>query len=665
MNKTLYLCMIVKNESKIIKRMLDSVINYIDGYCICDTGSTDNTKEIIEEYFREKKMNGKLFEEPFKNFGYNRNMALKEAYGMSDYLLLMDADMVMITNLTRSMFHELLNMGNFFQIIQGTDEFYYANIRIIKNVMECRYSGVTHEYINYPGGEYYLVNRNDIFILDIGDGGSKGDKFERDVKLLEEGIINEPENEARYTFYLASTYYELDKIELAIEYFKKRIGMGNYEQEIWYSYYKIGKGYIKLNECEKGIYWLLEGYNHNPNRFENMYEIIHYYRSFSNKQKLAFYFLKEIMEKTNNGDFTSIKGVNIDNYLFLHKSVYSYLLYFEYITLAYYNGIKRVGKETIYILNASNDENINRATLFNYSFYDNILEQKRVYNLSNTLEYENKKYYSSSSCIFKTKNNNYGLNIRYVNYRINKTNGRYEDCEDNIITLNRYVEFDSLENMMEFKRDKLFKNIKKNGNKYIGIEDIRVYNDKYIGTGELKTGNLGMIIGKYDLKKDKLKEYEIEISDSINKENKPKCEKNWVFYDNNKLIYKWYPLIIGKIDEKKEKLELIDVKMMPKIFRYIRGSTCGFKYESEIWFITHIVCNCNPRIYYHCIVIFDENMNLLGLSSPFKFGNEKIEYCLGFIIENNEMIISYSEWDETTKIGVYDLSEIKKIMYNL
>ena len=49
MNKThaptLCLNMIVKNESKIIKRLLTSVMNIIDCYCICDTGSSDSTVE--------------------------------------------------------------------------------------------------------------------------------------------------------------------------------------------------------------------------------------------------------------------------------------------------------------------------------------------------------------------------------------------------------------------------------------------------------------------------------------------------------------------------------------------------------------------------------------------------------------------------------------------
>ena len=40
--------MIVKNESRVILRLLESVRLIVDSYCICDTGSTDNTIEIIK-----------------------------------------------------------------------------------------------------------------------------------------------------------------------------------------------------------------------------------------------------------------------------------------------------------------------------------------------------------------------------------------------------------------------------------------------------------------------------------------------------------------------------------------------------------------------------------------------------------------------------------------
>ena len=87
---------VAKNESKIITRLFDSVLSIIDCYCICDTGSTDNTKKVITAYFEEKNIPGKIIEREFKNFGWNRTEALKAAKNMASYLLLLDADMKMV-----------------------------------------------------------------------------------------------------------------------------------------------------------------------------------------------------------------------------------------------------------------------------------------------------------------------------------------------------------------------------------------------------------------------------------------------------------------------------------------------------------------------------------------------------------------------------------------
>ena len=59
----------------------------------------------------------------------------------------------------------------------------------------------------------------DRYIVDIGDGGSKADKFERDIKLLTQGIKDEPDN-SRYYFYLANSYHDSGKNDEAIEFYK-------------------------------------------------------------------------------------------------------------------------------------------------------------------------------------------------------------------------------------------------------------------------------------------------------------------------------------------------------------------------------------------------------------------------------------------------------------
>ena len=95
MVKTICLNMIVKDESHIIEETLKNITSHIDldYWVISDTGSTDNTKEIIKSFFEKKKIKGELHEDKWKDFGHNRTLALNHAYNKSDYIFLFDADM--------------------------------------------------------------------------------------------------------------------------------------------------------------------------------------------------------------------------------------------------------------------------------------------------------------------------------------------------------------------------------------------------------------------------------------------------------------------------------------------------------------------------------------------------------------------------------------------
>ena len=64
----LCLTMIVKNESKIIERCLNSIKDIVDCISICDTGSTDNTKTVIEEFMKKHQIPGKVHEHQVEKF---------------------------------------------------------------------------------------------------------------------------------------------------------------------------------------------------------------------------------------------------------------------------------------------------------------------------------------------------------------------------------------------------------------------------------------------------------------------------------------------------------------------------------------------------------------------------------------------------------------------
>ena len=650
---TLCLNMIVKNESKIIERMLNSVLPIIDCYCICDTGSIDNTKELITNYFLEKNIPGKIMEEPFLNFCHNRNFALNACQGMSDFILLMDADMVLqISDFNKNN----LELFDAYRLLQGNDSFYYQNTRIIRNNGLYSYFGVTHEYLNVPpSNRMGSLRKSELFILDIGDGGSKDNKYERDIHLLTQGLIEEPRNE-RYHFYLANSYFDHGDFLQAIEMYRKRIDLKGWDQEVWYSYYRIGLSYKRLGRIAEAVYAWLNAFDYMPTRVENLYEIIEHYRVISNHKLCHLFYdmATKVIQQNRH---------NLDNFLFLQKDVYDYKIDYEYTIIALYVGITNINDKVVSILNASNHFPINANLLSNMKFYKSILTPQRIINLDETICKDvngiQTEFLSSSSCLIPNKETDtYYLNVRFVNYVIDD-NGQYHQCDNHIITMNKFVE---LSQDLKIIREKQF-DLEFVERRYIGTEDVRIFRDtndriRFIGTGYHRNDQIGIVSGQYNIMENNIKAVELKCL------FKNQCEKNWVFvnyHDTTHIVYNWFPLQLCK-QELNDTITVVKEVQMPKIFSYARGSSSGFQYKDELWFVVHLVSHESPRHYYHLLVVFDKDMNLTRYSAPFKFEGTPIEFCLSIIVEEERVLINYSTWDRTTRIGVYNKDYIDSIL---
>ena len=310
---TICLNMIVKNEENIIERMLKSVIDIIDFFVICDTGSTDNTIKIIREFFSKySHIRGLIAQNKFVNFQDNRNQGLSLCKGMGDYILLLDADHI----LSIKNFNFLSSGADAYSIVQEDNDHSYQNIRLIKNTPDFYYIGYTHEVMqNNNQITIESVPKEIISIIDIGDGGNKEYKLERDIKLLKLSIEENPEISRNY-FYLANCYFSLELLELAEKYYKKRIEKGGWNQEIFYSFYKIGLGKIMENNHQEAIISFLEAYQACPERCESLYYLREIYSSLD-KNNLSKIF-DDLIEKN--------KDVNTDTFLFKNKKIYEKLL---------------------------------------------------------------------------------------------------------------------------------------------------------------------------------------------------------------------------------------------------------------------------------------------------------------------------------------------------
>ncbi len=259
--------MIVKNESPVIRRCLESVRPYIDYWVIVDTGSTDGTQKIIRNYLKD--IPGVLVERPWKNFGTNRTEAVQLAQHKGDYLLFIDADdtlkvddLTCFSNLTEDLYF----------MWRGLETFSWKSAQLVKGDIPWKYVGVTHEYLTCD--EPYTSDLLEGVKYVTGDGGHRSQgkaKFLENICLLVEGIQQEPEN-ARYYFYLAESYRDAGEKAKALEWYQKRVSKGGWAEEVYWSLLQIGHCLDDLGLAKNVVQEsYLNAFRFRPTRIETIY----------------------------------------------------------------------------------------------------------------------------------------------------------------------------------------------------------------------------------------------------------------------------------------------------------------------------------------------------------------------------------------------------------
>lgn len=320
--KTICLNMIVKNESHVIRRCLASVKPLIDYWVIVDTGSTDKTQDIIKEFMKD--IPGKLYQRPWVNFAHNRNEALELAKNTSDYVLFIDADeqLVIAENYIN------LNLDkDFYYITSEFSGMKYNRIQLINNHLDWKWQGVLHETVESPQIKSFDVLKGITNFINTDGARSKDpQKFYKDAALLEEALKKEPNN-SRYVFYLAQSYKDAGEYLLAIQNYEKRIAMGGWEQEIFWSKYQIGLLQESLQmspEIFTKSYY--DAFHFSPFRAEPLYRLANYHRR--NGNYAAGYALS-CLALTLSPSF---------NHLFIEQWIYDYGLLLESSICSYWIG---------------------------------------------------------------------------------------------------------------------------------------------------------------------------------------------------------------------------------------------------------------------------------------------------------------------------------------
>lgn len=293
---TICLVMIVKNESEVIRRCLDSVAPYINHWVIVDTGSTDGTQDIIKNHMASLNIPGSLYSKEWKDFGTNRTESLKLSAGLCDYRLVIDADDVLevenpsaFENLTADAYRIPIKLGSIT----------YLRIQMVKSDQRWGYEGVLHEYINYTGGDGYIPNEGELSGVRMiaGVSGDKRElkgkeKYYHDALIFEKELITNKSLSdgltSRYWFYCAQSYRDAGMFDRAIAAYQKRIELGGWPEEVYISKLNIAKMQASmdkpLEEVERS---LMNAWEFRPIRLEAAHDLIRLYL-FQERYFLAF-----------------------------------------------------------------------------------------------------------------------------------------------------------------------------------------------------------------------------------------------------------------------------------------------------------------------------------------------------------------------------------------
>ena len=367
---TVCLSMIVKNETHIIHECLDSVSPHIDYWVIVDTGSTDGTQELIKKYFADKGIPGELIERPWVNFGHNRTEALGLCDGKADYAWMIDADDRIVGNFVYPNGKNLVHDG--YALKCGRDGCIWWRNQIFKTGIGWKYIGVLHEYAfcdKQPLEQFRIEGDYALEARTIGHRNvniTPVEKYSKDAIVLEEALKTEPGN-SRYQFYLAQSYFDSQQWDKAIEAYYKRVEMGGWEEECYYSLFRVA-----LCEISKESPWttvqqkFLDAYDFRPCRAEPLHAIARFLRM-NGRPRAAYLFAKEAAQ---------IPYPQQD-ILFIDSNVYKWMALDELAATAYFVHDYKTGFQACEILLKQNrlPESEVQRTQTNHAAYIEKLKQ--------------------------------------------------------------------------------------------------------------------------------------------------------------------------------------------------------------------------------------------------------------------------------------------------
>lgn len=639
----------VKNESKIVSRMILSALPIIDAAVICDTGSTDYTIDVACAAVRDKQC--VVVKTAWRDFGYNRTQAVIAGQRHVTYfgynptqcwLLLLDADHILHCD---AFDKEALD-SDVIRIFQDDGFFRYQNVRLVRASQPAKYTGRTHEYISVEGSSETL---NNIWIEDKNDGGSKADKFERDLSFLM--LDWNEKNNGRTAFYMAQTYWCLGRYTEAAAWYEKRISMArpHESEEAWYSRLSRGRCLANMKDIGAEIEFL-KSFGMRPWRAESLHELA-----------------KINLDRNQCREACALATVGlslpfpIDETLFVEKKIYQWDLRRDIAIGSFYTSDSDLGRRQCEYLRLTRGSPYREEALRNITFYVKKLPST-ILPVPFTAEYG---WYPCNPSIIKTAHR-YLIAVRTVNYTIDPGHC-YKLPDDGVVRTRTFAfrnwngieAYSYPESVIELEQKIEHKSWVQ------GLEDVRIYavegGDVFALANRSDWGP--MIDGKRLYPR--MMKVRWKLSDGSLIEERPidikeigsSCEKNWLpFVDHERhLAIYWH-----------EPFQIIDLDTSAIVSSTLfsvydlsgfRGSAAPIPWDGGWLYVIHEVTNRtvngkNEYFYLHRFCWMTSEYVLNKISDLFFLDTLGVEFCCGMTTRDDGVILSFGVKDNVAKLAV-------------
>jgi glycosyltransferase involved in cell wall biosynthesis len=661
---------IVKNESARIERMLESVVAFIDCVVIVDTGSTDNTQDLIKSFCNKHNLPVHIYEVGFIDFSQARNSALRSARmhakAADDYILLVDADMELKVE-DKTCFDNLT--GQSYDMYQVAGTLHYQNRRLVRAGSVGWYRGVTHEYLDVESAGF--IPEEKAYFFDHADGANRPNKFTRDISLLKRGLKDEPNNE-RYFYYLAQSYRDAGKYMEAIRWYDKRVKFGGWPEEQWSAQLHSAECYKALGNEAEFIRRSLIAYNMRPSRAESVYGLANHFR-LKGENALACLFAEEAMRipRTKDALFVNdyaytvgpLEELSISGFYVESKKEHAFNVTNKLsLTAGPYAGARELARNNMfwYVSKLSED-------------CPSFKSQKLGFTPEDGWTAMNPSIARLGEAMFCV--------VRTVNYTMDDE-GRYlikgvEDdgkvgCNANatnpIHTRNWLVRIEN--DLSAEVRNELLPpgNMPVGWPLVIGFEDMRLFSsDRSMWTSSTvrqihQDGNCEQVLARIDLNKDGY----VVGDDYKRMLRQPRVtEKNWMPIDGSNPIRFMYRLghVVdsdGKdIVVNKPPVDVGQISGGSQVIPWMGGWLC-LVHEARPLPDKHY-----KRYYWHRFAYLNHEFKLINISHPFVFQEKQIEFAAGLCWhpDGKRFVISYGVQDKEAHIAIVNESEVGKMLW--